>query len=63
MNLWGFIGGPLARISDKVKIATVLCYLVALNAVPVEAADVALGERNVSLAGWDELTLVTALQL
>eukprot|EP00439_Symbiodinium_sp_Y106_P067286 s1140_g11.t1 len=61
MNLWGFIGGPLARISDKVKIATVLCYLVALNAVPVEAADVALGERNVSLAGWDELTLVTVL--
>ena len=63
MSLWGFIGGPLAKINDKVKIATLMCLMIALQAVPTEAAEVAekVPGRNVSLAGLDELTVVTLL--
>ncbi|CAE7477248.1 GIP, partial [Symbiodinium sp. CCMP2456] len=61
MTLWGFIGGPLARISDRVKLATLICVIVALQAAPAEASEVSSPQRSVPLAGWDELTLVTVL--
>lgn len=61
MTLWGFIGGPLARISDRVKLATLICVIVALQAAPAEASEVLSPQRSVPLAGWDELTLVTVL--
>ncbi|CAE7242183.1 unnamed protein product, partial [Symbiodinium sp. CCMP2456] len=61
MSLWGFIGGPLARINERVKIATLLCVIIALQTVPVEASETSSPPKTVSLAGWDELTVVTVL--
>ena len=60
MNLWGFVGGPLSQLGDQVRLAYLLCLIVALQAVPVEGADLSSG-RNVSIAGWDEPTVVTVL--
>ncbi|CAE7577689.1 RE1 [Symbiodinium sp. CCMP2456] len=63
MGLWGFVGGPLAGINNRVKVATLLYLIVALQATPTEATEVKeAGEKGgVKLAGLDELTLVTLL--
>ena len=61
MKLWGFLGGPLENLDDHVKLTYLLCVIIALHALPAEAADTTTPTRTVSLAGWDELTLVTML--
>ena len=63
MNLWGFVGGPLARINDKSKVAMLMCLIVALMATPTEATAPTqeIEKKAVQLAGFDELTVVTVL--
>ncbi|CAE7352485.1 RE1, partial [Symbiodinium necroappetens] len=63
MNLWGFVGGPLARINDKTRVAVLMCLMVALLATPTEAAvpTQEIEKKAVQLAGFDELTVVTVL--
>ena len=61
MSLWGFVGGPLARASDQMRAAALLCLIIALQAMPAEASSTTSSSRTVALAGWDELTVVTVL--
>ena len=61
MSLWGFVGGPLMRINEQVRVAALLCVIIALHAVPAEATSASSATRTVPLAGWDELTVVTIL--
>eukprot|EP00439_Symbiodinium_sp_Y106_P044585 s732_g5.t1 len=56
MKKWGFTNLPVVT-DDKTKLAMLLTLIVALQAQPAAAES----QKTVSLAGWDELTVVTLL--
>ena len=51
MSLWGFVGGPLARASEQMRAAALLCLIIALQAMPAEASSTTKFLEDCGL-GW-----------